>query len=238
MPRDADDTTAQVEQSGYHTAAYNAAGAAQMSFAPINQIHQHLCGLHIYSHDPKRPVKAHHFCTHLRHDLHQCVIYDSDKSDARLIGIEYLVPESVFVDLPEDEKKYWHSHKYEVESGMLMLGTKSLVPNAMTDIAERPAMLELHRTYGKTTHTWQYDVHPDLPLGPPQIMMAYTADEQVDKDLLQKRDKDLGVDSTAKKELRANYLLGENMERPPAKGADSWLEGKVGQLDWVDKQIS
>lgn len=24
----------------------------------------------------------------------------------------------------------------------------------MTDIAEQPAMLELHRTYGKTTHTW------------------------------------------------------------------------------------
>ena len=23
-----------------------------------------------------------------------------------------------------------------------------------TDIAERPAMLELHRTYGKTIHTW------------------------------------------------------------------------------------
>ena len=34
----------------------------------------------------------------------------------------------------------------------------------------------------------QYDLHSDLPLGPPQLMMAYTADEQVDKNLLQERD--------------------------------------------------
>lgn len=27
----------------------------------------------------------------------------------------------VFKSLPEDEKKYWHSHKYEVESGLLYL---------------------------------------------------------------------------------------------------------------------
>lgn len=56
---------------------------------------------------------------------------------------------------------------------MLMLGTKALVPSelleaselitqlsrqlvvdAVTDIAERPAMLELHRSYGKTIHAW------------------------------------------------------------------------------------
>lgn len=27
----------------------------------------------------------------------------------------------VFKSLPEDERKYWHSHKYEVESGLLYL---------------------------------------------------------------------------------------------------------------------
>lgn len=54
---------------------------------------------------------------------------------------------------------------------MLMLGTKSLVPSqwqlplelhhakvltsdAVTDVAERPAMIELHDTYGKTVHMW------------------------------------------------------------------------------------
>jgi len=36
------------------------------------------------------------------------VIYDSDEPGARLIGIEYVVSEGVFVALPEEEKKYWH----------------------------------------------------------------------------------------------------------------------------------
>lgn len=105
MPRSADDPIVQAEQSHYNSSMYNALGAAQMSFQPINRIHQHLCGLHIYAHDTKRAVKAYHFCTHLRHDLHQCIIYDSDQPDARLIGIEYLIPEDAFIALPADEKK-------------------------------------------------------------------------------------------------------------------------------------
>lgn len=76
----------------------------------------------------------------------------------------------------------------------------------MDDLAERPSMLHLHRTYGKTTHTWrvaddpfsmesdvsrsrQYDIHPHIPLGPPQIMLAYTGDGQVDQGLLAERDR-------------------------------------------------
>ena len=34
----------------------------------------------------------------------------------------------------------------------------------------------------------QYDLNSDLPLGPPQLMMAYTAADQVNKSLLQQRD--------------------------------------------------
>ncbi|XAO23649.1 hypothetical protein I312_102429 [Cryptococcus bacillisporus CA1280] len=219
MPRSADDPIAQAEQSHYHSPIYSAMGASQMSFRPINQIHQHLCGLHIYAHDTNRA----------------CVIYDSDQPNARLIGIEYLIPESVFVTLPADEKKYWHSHKYEVDSGMLVLGTKSLVPNAVSDIAERPAMLELHRTYGKTTHTWQFDVHPDLPLGPPQLMMAYTDDSQLDRQALKERDEALGVSTEAKREVRKGYLKKEDLERPPAEGADCCWEGKLGQWEYVEQ---
>ncbi|OWT41695.1 hypothetical protein C362_00056 [Cryptococcus neoformans Bt1] len=235
MPRSADDPIVQAEQSHYNSSMYNALGAAQMSFQPINRIHQHLCGLHIYAHDTKRAVKAHHFCTHLRHDLHQCIIYDSDQPDARLIGIEYLIPEDAFIALPADEKKYWHSHRYEVDSGMLMLGTKTLVPNAVSDIAERPAMLELHRMYGKTTHTWQFDVHPDLPLGPPQLMMAYTDDTQVDRQLLKERDEALGVSTEVKRKVRKGYLKKEDLERPPAEGADSCWNGKLGQWEYVEQ---
>ncbi|CAD6570612.1 MAG: hypothetical protein TREMPRED_005920 [Tremellales sp. Tagirdzhanova-0007] len=242
MPRPADDSMPDVEQETYHSSAYSAAGAAMMSFTPINQIHQQLCGIHIYAHDPSRAVKAHHFCTHLRKNLHQCIIYDSDKPDARLIGIEYLIPEKEFEGLPEDEKKYWHSHKYEVESGMLMLGTKSVVPSESAlpllskHMTELPAMLELHRTYGKTTHTWQYDLNSDLPLGPPQLMMAYTAADQVNKSLLQQRDEEMGVSTDAKRALRSGYLRMDDLDRSPASGCDPWLDGKKGNFEWVEHE--
>lgn len=50
--------------------------------------------------------------------------------------------------------------------------TYLLVTGPATDIAEQPAMLELQKTYGKTIHTWAIDIHPDLPLGPPSLMMS------------------------------------------------------------------
>lgn len=31
-------------------------------------------------------------------------------------------------------RQYWHSHRYEVDSGMLMLGTKTLVPSMSRSI--------------------------------------------------------------------------------------------------------
>ncbi|KAF7773678.1 hypothetical protein Agabi119p4_5845 [Agaricus bisporus var. burnettii] len=115
-------------ESVYHSQLYSAAGSAIMSFDPVKQIHQHLCAFHTYSHDRSRHVEAHHFCTHLSPDFHQCVIYDSENPHARLIGIEYIVSEKIFEGLPEEEKKYWHSHKYEVESGLLQMQTKRFVP--------------------------------------------------------------------------------------------------------------
>ncbi|ODO08228.1 hypothetical protein I350_03817 [Cryptococcus amylolentus CBS 6273] len=223
-------------------AAYETATTSSMSFTPINQIHQHLCGLHIYADDPLRPVRAHHYCTHLRKDLHQCVIYDGDGPGARLIGVEYLIPEEAFQALPSEERKYWHSHKYEVDSGMLVLGTKSLVPDAVTDIAEQPAMMELHTTYGKTTHTWQYDIHPDLPLGPPALMMAYTDDAQLalgggkGQEALDARDRDLGVSTLAKRQVRQNYLAEEDLEREPVEGCDVVWKGKLGNWKFVEKE--
>ncbi|KAF7791315.1 hypothetical protein EIP86_002329 [Pleurotus ostreatoroseus] len=177
-----------------------ASGSAMMSFAPINRIHQHICAFHVYAQDPKRHVEAHHFCTHHSEDFHQCIIYDSGEPDARLIGIEYIVSE-------------------KASNGVLQLEVKNTIPTAATDVAEQPAMLELQQTYGKTIHTWAYDLYPELPLGPPNLMMSYTADGQgPPPEILRARDERVGMDTEAKKRLRAGYLP----EYQVAKGADSW----------------
>jgi hypothetical protein len=66
----------------------------------------------------------------------------------------------LYKQLPEEEKKYWHSHVYEVKGGLITLPR---VP----EIAEKEVMKKLVNTYGKTFHTWQIDRGDDLPYGPP-----------------------------------------------------------------------
>ena len=86
----------------------------------------------------------------MRHDLHQCVIFDSNARGARLIGIEYIISAERFRTLPDDEKRLWHSHHYEVKSGELMAP-------GIPEFAERAYFKDLASTYGKTFHTWQVD---------------------------------------------------------------------------------
>ncbi len=83
---------------------------------------------------------------------------DSDEPGARLIGVEYIVSERLFQALPEAERRLWHSHRYEVQSGVLVAPH---VPKA----AERADMQKLAGTYGKAVHTWQIDRGDALPLG-------------------------------------------------------------------------
>jgi hypothetical protein len=52
--------------------------------------------------------------SHLNEDVRQCVIYDSPDKHGRLIGVEYIISARLFEQLPAEEKKYWHSHVYEV----------------------------------------------------------------------------------------------------------------------------
>lgn len=103
-------------------------------------------------------VIAHHFCSHVSEEMHQCVIYDSNKPDAKLIGIEYLVSERIFNTLDSDEKRYWHSHKFEVGSGMLT------APDLSTT-EENKVVEQIANMYGKIIHTWAIDENPQLPIG-------------------------------------------------------------------------
>ncbi|MFS7916355.1 putative Oil body-associated protein [Helianthus anomalus] len=119
-----------------------------------------------------RQVEAHHYCGHLNEDMRQCLIYDRPDADARLIGLEYIVTEELFLTLPDTEKPMWHSHEYEVKSGVLFLPG---VPGPV----ERKDLEKVAKTYGKTIHFWQVDRGDELPLGLPQVMMALTRDGQL-----------------------------------------------------------
>lgn len=184
------------------------------SFKPLSNICQHVCGLHVYDCDSGRQLIAHHYCSHLNEEVRQCVIYDSPEPSARLIGIEYIISAKLFESLPVDEKKYWHSHAYEVKSGML-------VAPQIPEMVERKDMETLANTYGKTWHTWQVDRGDPLPFGPANLMMAFTKDGQVTPSLVAEKDKMTGIKTEERKKAR------EPIPWPTvALGADQGLKEK------------
>jgi Protein of unknown function (DUF1264) len=192
-----------------------AAGVIQPKY-PLDAMSTYLNGFHMYADEMGRQVEATHFCIHLRHDLHQCVIFDRNAPDARLIGIEYIISEERFRGLPEDEKRLWHSHHYEVKSG-------TLVAPGIPDLAERSYFSDLVTTYGKTFHTWQYD-RDDFPYGIPQLMMGFTQDGQADEALIRDRDRRLGVSAARKRQNRADIP-----DPAVVPGANSWESGRTVQ---------
>lgn len=186
---------------------------------PLARIHAQVCGLHFYSGQMDRQVVAHHFCSHVTEDLMQCVIYDSNRKDAKLIGIEYVLSARAFKALPPEEKKLWHSHLYEVKSGLLT------APD-LAEKAEKPLMKAFATTYGKTWHTWQVDRNAQVPLGIPQLMMAFTADGQVQPKLLAERNQLPGATADAKRRQRAGLP-----DAPTDPEADAWRRAAPLQLE-------
>ena len=192
--------------------------AARMAQGPIGAIHAHLSGFHFYSGDMPRAVRVEHYCSHLNADVLQCVVYDSAEKNARLIGVEYIITEALFKQLPEDEKKLWHSHRYEVMSGLL-------TAPGVSALAEKELMTSFVSTYGKTWTLWQVDRGDKLPLGLPKLMMSFTADGQMDPAMVASRDREQQIDSAKVKAQRTSLAT-----RPVAPGADGWQNGPGFQI--------
>lgn len=94
----------------------------------------------------------------------------------------------------------------------------------MNDTAEQSVMLHLHQTYGKTIHTWAFDDFPELPLGPPHLMMSYTGINSPSDDAIRCRDERSGISSSAKKGLREGYLPRYQKDNK----ADQWETSGTG----------
>jgi len=178
--------------------------AAVQNFAPTQRLCAHLNAFHTYASEPGRHVEANHYCAHLNEDVRQCLLYDSDQANARLIGIEYMIKPHLYETLDSEERKLWHSHVFEVKSGMLFMPAPKAVPDAVWEIAETKEMEEVVELYGKVYHLWQTDRGDQLPLGEPQLMTSFTARDQFTFDKsVGERDRKFGIDSKKKAEKRA-----------------------------------
>lgn len=207
------------EAKASSTKTLEAGAALLQSRRPIEALNAYLDGFHFYNGHRDVQMEAHHYCSILNEEVIQCVIYDGNRKDAKLMGVEYIISEQLFARLPGAEKALWHSHVHEVKSGQL-------IAPGIPEVAEHALMEKLVNTYGKTWHTWHTDLNKELPLGVPQLMMGFTADGQADPKMVSERDSRFGVNSLEKKKARADI--------PAPKidpGADAWNKGNVIQIE-------
>jgi hypothetical protein len=192
--------------------------------APIRALGTYLDAFHFYNGEIEQQVEAHHYVSELNDDVMQAVIFDGNGEDARLIGVEYIISQELFDQLPLEEKQLWHSHAFEVKSGML-------IAPALSAAAEHQLMENVVTTYGKTWHTWHTHQDPVIPTGIPQLMMSFTADGQINQALLEDRDQRFGVDTQETAARRADIPY-------PAvdPDADAWTHGVVIQLEAVTQE--
>ncbi|KAF2453644.1 hypothetical protein BDY21DRAFT_355625 [Lineolata rhizophorae] len=177
-------------------------------FRPVNQICAHLNAYHAYADEPGRCVEANHYCSHLNEDIRQCILYDSPEKGARLIGVEYMITHRLFETLPEEERHLWHSHVFEVKSGMLIMPRPSTVPDAVWETAETKEMEDVVVLYGKAYHLWQVDRGDKIPLGEPKLVTSFTQSRQMEpcggfEKLVGERDSRFGESWKRKQEIRS-----------------------------------
>ena len=185
---------------------------------PLKRLNMYLNGFHFYNGNLQGQMEAHHYCTKINEDLTQCVMYDGNGDNAKIMGVEYIVSGKLFKTLPMAERALWHSHAYEAKSG-------ALIAPGIPDVAEHELMEEIVATYGKVIHTWHTDRDLALPLGIPQVMMGFTKDGQLNPKLLADRDQRFKINTQEKRRQRADIPVP-----PPVPGADAWEQGNVRQL--------
>ena len=180
-----------------------------------------LNGFHFISGAPDHSLHANHHCTIMSSSFIQCLIYVPGSQPARMAGIEYIITGAAFAELPMEERELWHSHKYEVTSGLL-------IEPGMPDNVDNEIMKILVNSYGKTVHTWRWDQkNNSLPLGMPEFVNGYTGNGQLPQSLIDARDAYFGVNSTAIGLQRA----AAGIAAPPVlPGADVWKDGVIIQF--------
>ena len=165
---------------------------------PVGQFHLHFCGIHLGKKDPKIQSIVQHYCGPNGKNLHQCLLFDGAGKEAKLIGVEYIVPDDVFRGLSPEEQKYWHPHTYEVLAG-------GLIAPGMKRDDETKFMGALLTTWGKTWHTWP-DPTTAVPIGEPMLMWSATGDGQIDPKVIAARDKEFSVNGDKLRDLRGQAI--------------------------------
>ncbi len=170
---------------------------------PLTGMNVHLVGFHPMKEHPEHQMEAHHFCKQVNEDFAQCALFDGNTNDANLNGIEYIISEKLFNELPSGEKKFWHPHNYEILSGQL-------VGPGLPDVAEKELMKSKLNSYGKTWHVWNTGYHgmkgDKMPLGEPMLAWSFNHDGEALPGLVENMEKKLNISTIEKRKSRQSFV--------------------------------
>lgn len=200
------------------TRALEAGATILQRDAPTGAMDVYLAGFHPLKDEPAHQIEAHHFCNQVNEDFAQCALFDGNTADARLTGVEYIISEALFEELPEEERSYWHPHNFEILSGQL------LAPG-LPEFAEHELMEGKINSYGKTWHVWLAGAAREtpLPLGDARLAWSFNRDGEAREGLVEERDRKLDVDSRERRRAREDLVP---LARPQ-HGVDA-LAGQFG----------
>lgn len=214
-----DTTSPTGQEKSTKTRALEAGAKLLQSNAPLQPFDVYLVGFHPMKDAPDIQMEAHHYCSQVNEDFAQCVLFDDNDEKANLTGIEYIISERLFNELPSDERQYWHPHNGEILSGQLMAP-------GIPDVAEKELMKSKMNSYGKTWHVWHTEGAGDqggnaLPLGPAMLAWSFSRDGELKPGFVERRDERLGTDTEATRQNRKDL---QPLAKPQS-GVDA-LKGK------------
>lgn len=201
---------------------------------PMAGFQIYMVGFHPMKQNPAHQMEAHHFCRQVNEDFMECVLFDGNRADANLVGIEYIISERLFEGLPQAERGYWHPHNGEILSGQL-------VAPGLPLLAEHEFMRSKMNSYGKTWHLWDTGSRQQpgdaLPMGEPHLAWSFSRLGEAREELISIRDRALGLDSEARRRSRQDLLA----EAHPQEGVDALrgcFPGATSDLAGVRDKVS
>lgn len=117
-------------------------------------------------HFPGNPdTIAHHYCKEVAGGMTECLLFDSDKADARLVGVEVVIGPDAHAALSSDEKAMWHYHKDEIPK------VSATLPDVVAEEAAK-VLKGMEESYGKVYILWDPG-KGDMPTGNPSVAILH-----------------------------------------------------------------
>ena len=153
-----------MEESSLYDKVLNPRQTEYQNHLGFNDLHIEAIN-HLIPHDDESvlDIVVHHHCKVYDDMTAACLLFPTGMGDQdKPYGIEYVIGSNDYMELPDEEKKYWHYHKTELPK------VQASLPDLTTEETE-PLMPILNETYGKVVYFWQ--IGDEYPIGEPFVVI-------------------------------------------------------------------